>query len=207
MKAFYDVDTQNDFMNKDGKLYVPGAEQLKSNLEKITNYAIEYNILLLGSVDRHFEDDIELNIFPKHCMDGTEGQKKIPETFYEHGISYVPSKLAPHGRYEEQSANDINIITRCYDQIIFEKQTTDVFTNRNFQKYLDKLRISEVVVYGVATEYCVKDAVMGFLEQGIKVTVIENAIKGIDETASKMAIEEMKSAGVKFVSMESIIKI
>ena len=33
---FYDVDTQNDFMKEDGALYVPGAESIKENLEKLT---------------------------------------------------------------------------------------------------------------------------------------------------------------------------
>lgn len=201
MKVFYDVDTQRDFMDSNGSLYVPNAEQLKPKLKLLTEYAIKNNILILGSVDRHFDDDKELNIFPRHCMNKTDGQKKIPETIYKHNVTYIPSKIAPLGRYEEHSSNDIQIISKCFTQIIFEKQKTDVFTNRNIIKYLDKLRVSEVVVYGVATEYCIKDAVLGFLSRNIKVTIIIDAIKGINPVAEQEAIAEMKKKGAKFIKM------
>lgn len=87
---FYDVDTQNDFMNKNGALYVPNAESIKPNLENLTKYACEQSIPIFGSVDRHFgtktykERELELSKwggpFPEHCMDETEGQQKINET-------------------------------------------------------------------------------------------------------------------------------
>ena len=39
MKIHYDVDTQNDFMNPSGALYVPDAESIKPNLKKLTDHA------------------------------------------------------------------------------------------------------------------------------------------------------------------------
>ena len=54
MRIFYDVDTQMDFMNKDGALYVPNAELIKPRLELLTNFAINNRILRIGSVDQHF---------------------------------------------------------------------------------------------------------------------------------------------------------
>jgi nicotinamidase/pyrazinamidase len=47
---FWDVDTQVDFMLPDGKLYVPGAEQIISRLEALTLYARDHLIPILGSV-------------------------------------------------------------------------------------------------------------------------------------------------------------
>ena len=44
MRIFYEVDIQNDFMNKNGALYVPGAELIKPNIKILTNYAREKNI-------------------------------------------------------------------------------------------------------------------------------------------------------------------
>ena len=80
MFVFYDVDTQNDFMEKKGTLYISGSEKIKPVLKELTQYALNNNILILGSSDRHFEDDEELKTFPPHCMDGTWGMERIKET-------------------------------------------------------------------------------------------------------------------------------
>jgi len=89
-KIFYNVDTQKDFMNSDGALYVPDAESIKSNLALLTKFAgLLKSIPIIGSVDRHFgteeykEREGELSRwqgqFPDHCMYGTEGELIIDE--------------------------------------------------------------------------------------------------------------------------------
>ena len=52
---FWDVDTQIDFMEPAGKLYVPGAEEIRSNLAYLTNMGS--GVRLSGSVDAHVPDD------------------------------------------------------------------------------------------------------------------------------------------------------
>jgi len=111
---FFDVDTQNDFMNKDGALYVTGAELIKPNLEQLTDFAKLNNIPVLGNVDRHFgtiefkEREGELQKwggpFPNHCMHGEIGQLKIYETTLELGNlkfedSYDSGLYIPHMIY------------------------------------------------------------------------------------------------------------
>ena len=65
--VFYDVDTQNDFMvdpdihKTPTALYVPGAEHIRKNLQQLTRYAQTNDYcFIMGSVDRHFNDDKEL---------------------------------------------------------------------------------------------------------------------------------------------------
>ena len=60
--------------------------------------------------------------------------------------------------------------------------------NRNVVKFLDKLRVETAIVYGVATDYCVKDAVVGLLKRGIKVSIVEDAVKGIDGVQSNKVL-------------------
>src|ERR1051326_1352001 len=93
----WDVDTQGDFMDPKGKLYVPGAEnsELRGNLSKLTNlgnrstfpeeefpedFRIAGKYILAGEVDAHLPDDIEFKDWPEHCVYGTHGQRKIGET-------------------------------------------------------------------------------------------------------------------------------
>src|SRR3989442_1118100 len=84
---FWDVDTQYDFMHADGKLYVPEAERIIANLQRLTDYAHGHGIRIVASADDHVMGHPEISdqpdwqrTFPAHCMRGTPGQKKIPET-------------------------------------------------------------------------------------------------------------------------------
>ncbi|PYO80483.1 MAG: hypothetical protein DMD67_00345 [Gemmatimonadetes bacterium] len=84
---FWDVDTQYDFMHADGKLYVPEAERIVGNLKRLTDYAHAHGIRIVASADDHVTAHPEISdapdwatTFPPHCMRGTPGQKKIPET-------------------------------------------------------------------------------------------------------------------------------
>jgi nicotinamidase/pyrazinamidase len=173
MQIFFDVDTQADFMNKDGALYVPGAEDIKSNLGSLTYYAQINKIPIFASLDWHSKNDPEFKVFPPHCIAGTDGAKKIKETA---GVT-----------------------------LTFEKQTYDVFTNPYIKKAL--AGISEVIVYGVATNICVHAAVLGLRAMGIKTYVAEDAIAGveIEQGDIENSIKEMKEAGAIFVTTQQII--
>ena len=207
MLVFWDVDTQKDFLNNPkGKLYIPGANEIKFNLKRLTVYGV-LNELILASRDCHFKSDRELNTFPRHCMDKTDGYNNIKETMKFVGEPLIiRDKVTNFGQYDDYPYDELRILLNVgYKKIIFEKQHTDVFTNPNVVKVLRILSVSSAVVYGVATEYCVKDAVMGLLSRGIKVKVVEDAIKGLDVIAEHNAIVEMEEKGAEFVNTEEII--
>ena len=46
---FWEVDVQRDFMLPDGKLYVPGAEELLPNIRKLTDAARRNEVFLVSS--------------------------------------------------------------------------------------------------------------------------------------------------------------
>ena len=206
MLVFFDVDTRKDFMNKDGAYYVPNAEEIKPDLKRLTQLAIKNKKLILKSADRHFDDDEELETHPPHCMNRREGQKTIPETkttetVFEH-------KIAMFGKYMTYEYNEIVTLIKNLrtDSITFEKQAFDVFTNPVVEKVIEKLCVTKAIVYGVATEYCVKATVLGLLKRDIKVYLVTDAIQGIDESESKKAIQEMINKGAKLITIEKIEK-
>lgn len=210
MKIFYDVDTQEDFMNQNGALYVPNAELIKPNLKKLTDYAENNNIKILGSVDRHFgtkkykDKEGELarwgGPFPDHCMDKTDGVLKIPETFTGKMILIPSTKL--------------DYIELEFPQIIFEKQSYDAFYsldntggNQNIESALKQLDVTEAIIYGVATDYCVKAAALGIRQRGIDTFVVSDAIAAvnINPDDGKKALEELCNAGVKLITTKEVI--
>ena len=78
--VFLDIDTQYDFMNPGGKLYIPGAERLIPNLRRLFMFAKDNNIPIISSLDTHKRDDPEFKDFPAHCIKGTRGYNKIKTT-------------------------------------------------------------------------------------------------------------------------------
>src|SRR5690349_11819142 len=116
---FWDVDTQRDFVETDGELYVPGAETIVPNLKRVTRWADANGARLISSVCAHSEGDPEFVQYGRHCVVGTPGQQKIPETL-------LPNRFViPNHPIELPQDLD------RFRQIIIEKDKLDVFTNPN----------------------------------------------------------------------------
>ena len=76
MKAFFDIDTQIDFVFPGGALYGPGAERVIPAVAALNRYAGEHGIPLISTMCAHPEDAREFRVWPPHCVVGTMGQKK-----------------------------------------------------------------------------------------------------------------------------------
>jgi len=198
--AFIDIDSQFDFMNPEGKLYVPDSINIIDNLKRLINIARKENIKILGSVDAHKTDDPEMNTvggpFPLHCIKGEKGQKKIPETKPLNPI-YVENR--------EYTEDELEKVVNHKGEIYFEKQSYTVFENPNAEKIFKNY--DNFIVFGVATDYCVKSAVIGLLDMKKNVYVIEDAIKPVTEAGGKEAIEQMKKKGAKFIKTQDALKL
>lgn len=223
LRIYYAEDIQNDFMNNNGALYVPDAELIKPNIKLLTQNAKEQKIFVLGSVDKHFGTpeykDRELELarwggpFPDHCMAGTFGQRIIPESMSSNPerAMYIANLLS-----NEILEKQLEIALEHLDfvhinkwsplGVYFEKQSYDIFTNVNANEFLKRAKINEAVVYGVATDYCLKSAVLGMQKIGIQCYVVEDAIKGVFPESTKSALEEMATAGAKFIKTKEVLE-
>jgi nicotinamidase/pyrazinamidase len=196
---FWDVDTQVDFMLPDGKLYVPGAEKLIPNLKRLTDAARRGAVLIVGDVDRHAPDDPEFTRFPPHCVRGTPGAEKIPETRADNVLA-VPDLAGP------AIPEDLS----QYQQVILEKHTLDVFDNPNTEKVLERIgkftdANAEFYLFGVATEYCVRLAAKGLLERGWRVALVRDAIGTLKAEDGRRTIAELTSLGARLVSTDEAL--
>ena len=57
--------------------------------------------------------------------------------------------------------------------------------------------IQHLYIGGVATDYCVKETVLNALSAGLQVTVLEDAIAGVEPGASARAVIEMRKRGAE----------
>ena len=191
--VFVDIDTQFDFMDSRGNLYVPGAEDIIDNIKKLFDYAKKYKIKILSSTDAHMVDDPEFNLFPAHCVKGTPGNQKIEASVCNDNITI------------ENREQEITESIMVHEQIIVESQTFDIFESTNTDKIVKKLDAQNFVVFGVATDYCVKAAVLGLLKRGYNVSLVTDATKSITKEGNEKSLNEMKDAGAVFTTTEDII--
>jgi nicotinamidase/pyrazinamidase len=89
-------------------------------------------------------------------------------------------------------------------QIIVEKQQLDVFSNPDFPALLDSLAADRYVVYGVATDYCVRCAITGLLATGKPVALVADAIAAVNPEDGARIIGEFTARGGTLVSMREI---
>ncbi len=191
---FLDVDTQRDFMVSSGALYVPGAERIVPKLRRLFDFARKNEIEIISSVDAHVVNDPEFKEFPPHCVQGTEGQRKLDDT------------LLPRPLIFQNKPIDRNLLdaVRKHQQIIIEKQSLDLFSNPVTERLLRVLP-PRAIVFGVTTEYCVKQACLGLRRHGIHTAVVSDAICALAPKTEKAALEEMRQAGVEFITVEILL--
>jgi nicotinamidase/pyrazinamidase len=191
-----DVDTQVDFMEPGGRLYVPRAEELLGPLERLFLYARRTRTPVLSSVDEHVPDDPEFRDWPPHCVRGTPGQQKIPITLMAGAVTLRP---------EAPPFDSATFVLTARGQIIFPKPTLDAFDNPHFRSLIDNLDAGQYVVFGVATEYCVRLAARGLLQRGRRVKIVQDAVRAITPEAEARTREELTSLGAEWVTTAEIV--
>jgi len=186
---FWDVDTQVDFMRPDGHLYVPGAESIVGNLARLTEHARATGQAIVHTADDHELGDQELaevgadfhHTFPPHCLRGTPGAARIPET--------APPAGTPEVAWDGRDFDAAEVTDA--PEVLVHKKRFDVFSNPAAPKLLDALAPATVVVYGVALDVCDRYAVEGLLARGdVEVVVVEDATAAIDVERGARLLEE-----------------
>jgi nicotinamidase/pyrazinamidase len=195
--VLWDVDTQVDFMLPHGKLYVRGAESTIPAMQRLVEAARVAGIVHVASADDHELTDAEITYepdfrttYPPHCLRGTRGASKIPETEQEDPVpmtlEFLPERFL-EGR-----------------EFLILKKHFDVFTNPNTELLIERLDPDEVVVFGVATDVCDDAAIRGFLARGLKVRFVEDAARGLDDERVAACAASWRDQGVEFTTSEVV---
>jgi nicotinamidase/pyrazinamidase len=202
-RILWDVDTQVDFMEPGGKLYVPGAEEVAPAMGRLVQAARAAGITHVASVDAHELSDPEISsepdfvdTYPPHCMIGTRGAEKILETAQDDPLP-LPLLPFPPGLIPQLVAGR--------RELLLLKKNFDVFTNPNTDALLDALDPDEIVVFGVATDVCDDAAIRGFLRRGRRVRFVEDAARGLDPDRTAACTSAWRDRGVEFTTADEVI--
>ena len=202
-RILWDVDTQVDFMEPSGNLYVPNARDGAPAMERLVDAARAARLVHVASADDHELTDPEIsdtpdfrNTYPRHCLRGTRGAEKILETKQRDPL---PLSLVPF------PPGLIPGLVAGKREILLLKKNFDVFTNPNTDALLGVLDPDEIVVFGVATDVCDDAAIRGFLQRGRRVLFVEDAASGLDEARTSACTTAWRDQGVQFATVEEVV--
>ena len=194
------VDVQGDFTTwKQGSLAAPGTDQaFVMKVENATKELIGKGLLAFGTQDWHPADHVSFHtnhpgrkafevikingrtqvLWPPHCVQGTRNARVL----VDNNLFLAVVKKGKDPEYDSYSG--------------FQDDGGD---ETEMNRILKRNGITKLVVYGIATDYCVKATAMDALNNGYKVTVVEGLSKGVAPDTTEAALQEMKEKGIKIV--------
>ena len=177
------VDVQNDFCSG-GALAVPDSERVVTAMNRHIADAVRRGRPVYASRDWHPATTGHFapygGTWPVHCVQGSAGALFHPALRLP-ADAIVVSK----GEREDRAGYSA-----------FEGLTED---GTPFSEDLRNRGITHLYVGGLATDYCVKHSVLDGLSEGLRVTVLQDAIAGVDVQTgdSVRAIAEMREKGAE----------
>jgi nicotinamidase/pyrazinamidase len=195
---FFDVDTQRDFMDSTGALYVPDAEAILPNVERLLREASDRKVTTISSRCAHETGDPEFEIFPPHCIEGSPGAERV----------FADLPTLPRREVAVDATADSQAQIRPGAHYVVKKKVFDLFSN----PWLEGLRRKgafkgeSCAVFGVATDYCVRACALGLAESGAHVLLVEDAVRGVAGETTSRTIDEMRDAGVEFTTTDEVLK-
>ncbi|MBI5497189.1 MAG: cysteine hydrolase [Deltaproteobacteria bacterium] len=205
-RILVDVDTQVDFCEPQGALFVSGAPAVMDRCRALVRHAGKTGIPLVGSVDSHAFNAWEFNTnitdgkpgpFPPHCVKGTAGWLKVAGTLAERAY------FVPNTRHEVHPPAG-------WGALYFEKEVYSLFANPMAEPVLRQLAGAArerptFTVFGVATDYCVKAACEGLLGLGVgEVELVTDAVAAVVQADGEKVLADLRGRGVRLVTTSQV---
>jgi len=202
------VDVQGDFTTwKKGSLAVNGTdESFVNKVEDTTRALKKEGFLIFATQDWHPGDHISFFnnhdgkkpfeviqiegrtqvLWPPHCVQGTENARIL----VDNNLFLATVKKGKDSRFDSYSG--------------FQD---DGGAKTEMDKILKRNMVKKVVVYGIATDYCVKATAIDAARAGYKVIVVEDLCRGVAPDTSQKAMEEMKAEGITAIKTLDLQKV
>jgi nicotinamidase/pyrazinamidase len=202
------VDVQGDFTKfKNGSLAVEGTDEAYvKSVEENTKKLKTDGVPIYATQDWHPANHI--SFFTSHEA------KKAFDVIKLHGKDQV---LWPPHCVQKTPGAQILLDNKLFKAVVKKGMDSQYDSYSGFQddggkktemdKVLKQDKIKKVVVYGIATDYCVRATVLDAMSAGYKVIMIKTLCRGVAPDTSQKAIDEMKSKGVVILDDLNLQKI
>lgn len=145
------VDMQNDFVRKEGKLYVPTAESTILPISRLLEKARKAKARVIYTQDWHMKDDPEFKIWGEHAVAGTWGAEIVEE-------------LRPKP-----------------EDFVVKKLRYDAFFGTSLDYYLNVKGIKTLIVTGTVANICVLHTAGSAALRWYNVVVPKDGISALTE--------------------------
>lgn len=178
MRALIVVDVQNDFC-PGGALAVPEGDRVVPHVNRLLT---RFDVVAFTQ-DWHPADHVSFDeeprfedgSWPAHCVQGSHGAAL-------HGDLDVP---------------DAAIVVK--KGTLPEKEAYSGFEGTDLLEELLARGVDEVVIVGLATDFCVKATCLDALRAGLGVTVDLRGCRAVDPDGTAGAVADMQKAGADIV--------
>lgn len=203
------IDPQNDFFEY-GSLAIPNANEIIGPINKLrfeisnsldntfisldthslnhisfatTHDKEPYSKLRLSSLMENKDIiETEQTLWPVHCVENTWGHQ-----IHQHLIT-IPSDLI--------IKKGIKRNVESYSA--FGDENQNKYENTGLNDILRNIGYTDIILVGLATDYCVYNTALDALRHGYKVHIILSCVRGVAKQTTLDAIEDMKMKGVNF---------
>lgn len=190
-----DLNTQRDFCHPGGAYPVANLETFLPALQRTVEWVGRQEVPIVSSFDSHRKWEVDREGIPRHCVDGSEGQRKLEFT------------LMPPWRMVEGDNTlwaPIDIFTTCR-QVIFRKRTRDFFANPKADRFLTQLPALEYVIFGLAIETSVKNVALGLIARHRRVRVVADACGYWNKSEADLALRQIEAKGAQILTSAELV--
>ena len=193
------VDVQGDFTTANkGSLAVPNSDQAYlESVAKATEELKKAGLAVYATQDWHPADHMS---FASNHKD-----KKPFETIkLDDGRTQV---LWPAHCVQESKGAEILINPALITNVIRKGMNAkfdsysgfmdDGGSKTDLDKVLKAAGVKTLIIYGIATDYCVKATALNGAKEGYKVVVVQDLCRGVADQTSNAALDEMEQKGVQ----------
>jgi nicotinamidase-related amidase len=193
-RILVDMNTQCDFLLPNGATPVANRAQILPNIRHLMNWGRLQDLPVVSSLECHRPGEFT-NGFPPHCLDYTNGQKKLPFTL-------MPRRIILHG----DNTLDLPLDPfRRYQQLIFSKRQVDFLTNPKADRLVNAVAVGYFIVFGALAEQCIKAGVLGLLTRRHRVVVVTDACGCWCPAEADLAFRQMDAKGAVLVATEELL--
>lgn len=195
--AILNVDCQNCFGHPEGSLYVKGGEWVVRPTNRVVAHGRSKGLVIIWSGDQHPPKTKHFKEFggpwPVHGVRGTWGAQFLADLDIRPGDAFIAKAM----REDEDGYSPL-----CGNAFMHDGRTA--------VQFLEDEGIDVLVIAGLATDYCVKAAVLDARKLGKKVYVVTDAIRAVNfftpEDGQK-ALDAMTAAGAILITSEQFLQL
>lgn len=194
-RILLDISAQRDFFSPRGSCFSGQSAEAARNVRRLFKWARKSRVPVLSTVLRVRNGEIGPLAPVPHCLEGTEGEKRIFATVLTGCIDLGLRNVTdlPEDIFEQ------------YRQVVVEMRFTDIFSHGRIERLLTELDAESFVLCGAGSARGIVEATIGLRQRRFEVVLAADAILDLDDPGAEFAWLRMLAKGAVPLSTKEIV--